>query len=102
MLFSLLVAFIVSPWLAFIILKNVRHDGQEEEGKGLVRLNEKILGPLIDIRKKRLVAFGVIGGLLLLALALVPLKAVTMKMLPFDNKSELQVIIETPEGRTME
>ena len=39
-----------------------------------------------------------VGGLLLLALVLVPLKLVTVKMLPFDNKSELQVIIDMPEG----
>jgi multidrug efflux pump subunit AcrB len=103
MIFSLLVAFIVSPWLAYIVLKNVRHGlGNEEEKQGLSRLYEKLLGPLIDARKKRLIAFAVIGVLLLLAFVLVPLKKVTMKMLPFDNKSELQVIIDMPEGRTLE
>ena len=103
MLFSLLVAFIVSPWLAYIVLKNVRHGlGHEEEKQGLARLYEKLLGPLIDARKKRLIAFAVIGVLLMLAFVLVPLKKVTMKMLPFDNKSELQVIIDMPEGRTLE
>jgi multidrug efflux pump subunit AcrB len=103
MVFSLLVAFIVSPWLAYIILKNVRHGLGHEEGKtGLARLYEKMLGPLIDVRKKRLIAFAAIGVLLLLAFVLVPLKKVTMKMLPFDNKSELQVIIDMPEGRTLE
>ena len=103
MVFSLLVAFIVSPWLAYIVLKNVRHGlGHEEEKQGLARLYEKLLGPLIDARKKRLIAFAVIGVLLMLAFVLVPLKKVTMKMLPFDNKSELQVIIDMPEGRTLE
>ncbi len=103
MVFSLLVAFIVSPWLAYIILRNVRHGlGHEEEKQGLSRLYEKLLGPLIDARKKRLIAFAAIGVLLLLAFVLVPLKQVTMKMLPFDNKSELQVIIDMPEGRTLE
>ncbi len=103
MVFSLLVAFIVSPWLAYIVLKNVRHGLGHEEGKtGLARLYEKLLGPLIDVRKKRLIAFAAIGVLLLLAFVLVPLKKVTMKMLPFDNKSELQVIIDMPEGRTLE
>ncbi|MEN6448107.1 MAG: efflux RND transporter permease subunit [Syntrophaceae bacterium] len=102
MLFSLLVAFIVSPWLSYIVLKNVRHKSGQEEGHGLHRLYGKLLGPLIDARRKRLLAFAVILGLLLLSLILVPLKAVTMKMLPFDNKSELQVIIDMPEGRTLE
>jgi len=103
MLFSLLVAFIVSPWLSYIVLKNVRHGLDHQEGKqGLARLYEKMLGPLVDARKKRFIAFSVIVILLLLAFVLVPLKQVTMKMLPFDNKSELQVIIDMPEGRTLE
>lgn len=103
MLFSLLVAFIVSPWLAYIVLKNARHskgnDGEENKDGGLYG---KLVGPLIDARNKRLAAFGIITALLVLAFILVPLKAVTMKMLPFDNKSELQVIIDMPEGRTLE
>ncbi|MFA5321580.1 MAG: efflux RND transporter permease subunit [Smithella sp.] len=102
MLFSLLVAFIVSPWLAYIVLKNVRHGGKDNEGERLTRLYEKLLGPLIDVRKKRIIAFSVILGLLLISVALVPLKLVTMKMLPFDNKSELQVIIDMPEGSPLE
>ena len=102
MLFSLLVAFIVSPWLAYIVLKNVRHHGEEKEERGIARHYEKFLTPLIDVRKKRFVALSVILGLLLISLLLVPLKQVTMKMLPFDNKSELQVVIDMPEGCTLE
>ena len=103
MLFSLLVAFIVSPWLAYIVLRNVRHKGGEEHEDGkFTRFYEKLLGPLIDARKKRFIAFAAVGGLLLLAMLLVPLKQVTMKMLPFDNKSELQVIIDMPAGSTLE
>lgn len=103
MVFSLLVAFIVSPWLGYIVLKNVRHGlDREEDKKGLARLYEKLLDPLVSARKKRLIAFFVIIALLVLAIVLVPLKKVTMKMLPFDNKSELQVIIDMPEGRTLE
>jgi multidrug efflux pump subunit AcrB len=102
MLFSLLVAFIVSPWLAYMVLKNVHHEPGHEEGAGLKNFYEKLLGPLIDIPKKRMITFAVILGLLVLALVLLPLKAVTVKMLPFDNKSELQVIIDMPEGKTLE
>ncbi|MGB5219058.1 MAG: efflux RND transporter permease subunit [Smithella sp.] len=101
MIFSLLVAFIVSPWLAYIVLKNVRHK-EEKEGKGIAGYYEKFLSPLIDVKKKRIVALSVILGLLLLSVILIPLKQVTMKMLPFDNKSELQVVIDMPEGRTLE
>jgi multidrug efflux pump subunit AcrB len=103
MLFSLLVAFIVSPWLSYIVLKNVRRKGPggHDEGKPDGWYG-RLLGPLIDAPKKRLIALASVGGLLLLAMLLVPLKQVTMKMLPFDNKSELQVIIDMPEGRTLE
>jgi len=102
MLFSLLVAFIVSPWLSYIVLKNVRHGTGEKEGEKLHHLYETLLGPFIESRKKRFLAFGAVLGLLTLAVLLLPLKLVTVKMLPFDNKSELQVIIDMPEDRTLE
>jgi len=104
MLFSLLVAFIVSPWLSYIVLKGVKHKGPEDNSKGdkLLNIYGKILGPMIDNRNKRLLALGIVALLLGLAMLLVPLKAVTVKMLPFDNKSELQVIIDMPEGTTLE
>jgi multidrug efflux pump subunit AcrB len=104
MLFSLLVAFIVSPWLSYIVLKGVKHKGPEDDSKGdkLLNIYGKILGPMIDNRNKRLLALGIVALLLGLAMLLVPLKAVTVKMLPFDNKSELQVIIDMPEGTTLE
>lgn len=102
MLFSLLVAFIVSPWLSYIVLKGVKHKGETKEGERMLQIYEKVLGPLIDSRKKRLLALGIVGLLLGLAILLVPLKAVTVKMLPFDNKSEIQVIIDMPEGKTLE
>lgn len=104
MLFSLLVAFIVSPWLGYIVLKNVKQDltHGHEEGKTMKSFYEKTLGPLIESRFKRFVALACVGLLLILALILLPLKLVTVKMLPFDNKSELQVIIDMPEGKTLE
>ena len=102
MLFSLLVAFIVSPWMSYKVLKNVKQTTREEEGKKLYAFYEKMLGPLIDNRKKRLIALGFVTLLLGLAVVLIPFKAVTVKMLPFDNKSELQVIIDMPEGVSLE
>lgn len=102
MLFSLLVAFIVSPWMSYIVLKNVKPEGHEKEGEKLLNLYGRILGPLIDNPKKRYLALGGVLALLIGALLLLPLKKVTVKMLPFDNKSELQVIIDMPEGTTLE
>ncbi len=102
MIFSLLIAFIVSPWMSYKVLKNVRSVEHEEEAAGLHRLYEKMLGPLIDSRRKRIFALGVVLFLLFLALLLIPLKGVKLKMLPFDNKSELQLIVNLPESDTIE
>jgi multidrug efflux pump subunit AcrB len=102
MIFSLLVAFIVSPWLSYIVLKNVKKTDVTEESGRMFRVYKSILGPLLDSRQKRMLALGSVVFLLLLAVTLVPLKKVTVKMLPFDNKSELQVIIDMPEGKTLE
>ncbi|MDF1536876.1 MAG: efflux RND transporter permease subunit [bacterium] len=103
MLFSLLVAFTVSPWLSFKVLSGSRNGGGHEEGTSrLDRLYEKILRPLVKKRSLRLSALAVVVLLLCASVALVPMKKVTMKMLPFDNKSELQVIIDMPEGTTLE
>jgi multidrug efflux pump subunit AcrB len=102
MLFSLLVAFIVSPWLSYLVLKNARLEAEHEGGGRLHLLYERLLGTFIDNPRKRMTAFAAIFGLLMFAVILLPLKAVTVKMLPFDNKSELQVIIDMPEGTTLE
>ena len=102
MLFSLLVAFIVSPWLSYKVLKNVKSGKAGEETGRLHAMYERILGPLIDSRVKRWSVLAGVAGLLLVAMLLVPFKGVTVKMLPFDNKSELQVIIDMPEGVSLE
>jgi multidrug efflux pump subunit AcrB len=101
MIFSLLIAFIVSPWMSYKVLRNVKPSGHEEAGK-LYGFYEKILGPLIDDRKKRTAALAVVLMLLGLSLLLIPLKGVKLKMLPFDNKSEVQIIVDMPEGVTLE
>lgn len=105
MIFSLLVAFIVSPWLSYIVLKNEKHEGSEAEehqGGKMVEIYKHILTPLIESRSKRLNSMRIIAALLILSLTLIPLKLVQFKMLPFDNKSEIQVIVDMPEGSTLE
>jgi multidrug efflux pump subunit AcrB len=102
MIFSLLIAFIVSPWMSYKVLKNVKKMEHGEEAVGLHRAYEKMLGPLLDSRNKRIFALGAVVLLLLLALLLIPLKGVKLKMLPFDNKSELQLIVNLPEDVSME
>jgi multidrug efflux pump subunit AcrB len=108
MIISLLIAFIVSPWLSMIVLKRVKHTPKEDEKetKGLLakfnRIYEKNLRGLLEKPKKRYFFFGLVGALLIVAFLLVPLKLTTVKMLPFDNKSELQVVIDMPEGSALE
>ncbi len=102
MIFSLLIAFIVSPWMSFKVLKNVRPHGEHEGAGRFASLYDRMLSPLIDSRRRRFLALAVVLLLLGLSLVLIPLKAVTLKMLPFDNKSELQVIVDMPEGVTLE
>ncbi len=109
MLLSLLIAFIISPWLSYILLKGTKKDseghGEKEESRFMGTLNkmyEANLRGLLESKKKRVI--GLVLVLLLMGgtIALVPLKLVIVKMLPFDNKSELQVIIDMPEGSTLE
>ena len=102
MLFSLLVAFIVSPWLGYKVLGKPGVMARHKPEKDFYPLYERIIAPLMDDAKKRRLALAGVGTLLALALALVPLKLVTVKMLPFDNKSEMQVIIDMPEGSALE
>ncbi len=104
MIFSLLVALIATPWLCFRLLKT--EEGHHEEyditKTGYYKLFNTILSPFIESSFKRWMAFGVVGLMLAGAIALVPMKAVQMKMLPFDNKNEFQVILDMPEGSSLE
>ena len=107
MLLSLLIAFIISPWLSFIVLRKTRPGpgGEKAEGRLLGAFNrvyERNLRGLLESRKKRRRFFALVFGLLIGAMLLVPAKLTRVKMLPFDNKSELQVVIDTPEGTSLE
>ncbi|MBS1810642.1 MAG: efflux RND transporter permease subunit, partial [Acidobacteria bacterium] len=108
MIFSLLVAFIVTPWASLRLLKREggdHHGGHDHEGgeEGrMTKLYRVVMGKLIRVPKWR---YGFLLGvvvLLLASMALVGLKLVRVKMLPFDNKSEFQVIVDMPEGTPLE
>ncbi len=108
MLVSMLVAFVITPWAAYRILRGPAERGALHGQEGgekedlLTRVYRKVMSPLIHSTAWRNVFLGVIVALLLAAFALVPLGAVVVKMLPFDNKSELQLIVDMPEGTTLE
>ncbi|HEV2115608.1 MAG TPA: efflux RND transporter permease subunit [Terriglobales bacterium] len=105
MVFSLIVAFVVSPWAALRLLRHCAsengHDLHESEG-WTTRLYRRLMNPLIASPRQRWFFLGGVVVLLLAAAAFVPLKWVHVKMLPFDNKSEFQVIIDMPDGTTLE
>ena len=101
MIFSLVVAFVVTPWAAVRLLKPAAHDDQREENL-LTRLYRRVMGPLIASGTSRAIFLAGVVALLLAAAALVPLELVRLKMMPFDNKSEFQVVIDMPEGTALE
>ncbi|MGE3401920.1 MAG: efflux RND transporter permease subunit [Vicinamibacterales bacterium] len=101
MLFSLAAAFVVTPWAAVRLLRSGGAHAHEQEGR-FTRLYRRVMGRLMANGRTRLAFLGAVAGLLLAAIALVPLQLVTVKMLPFDNKSELQVVIDMPEGTPLE
>ena len=100
MLFSLAAAFIVTPWAAARLLRTAAH-GHASEGAA-TRLYRRAMSGLIGNGRMRLAFLAGVSVLLLASAALVPLKLVTVKMLPFDNKSEFQVIVDMPEGTALE
>ena len=105
MIFSLLVAFIVSPWAARLLFG--RGGGGPHEAKGetaLTRLYRRAMTPLVSENggRQRLAFFAAIAVLFAGAAALVPLGVVKVKMLPFDNKNEFQVVVDFPDGTPVE
>ncbi len=104
MMFSLLVAFVVSPWASLRLLRHsaTRAAHHEHEEDWPTRLYRRFMTPMVHSARWRYLFLLAIVLLLLAAVALVPLKLVQVKMLPFDNKSEFQVVIDMPNGTTLE
>ena len=120
MFWSMLIAFIVTPWASIRILRWGKKYSRLTEGTvsatdaGQVHLHSehpedfftklyrRFMGPMIAQAKWRWVFLASIVGLLLVAMALVGIGWVKVKMLPFDNKSEFQVILNMPEGSALE
>lgn len=110
MLLSLGIALIVTPWLSLKLLKHHAHghdasDDAAAKDSGLKRLFRTVMTPFLAGKhagKKRLVLFTAIVATVLLSVSLAVVQLVVLKMLPFDNKSEFQVIVDMPEGRPLE
>lgn len=105
MVFSLLTAFIVTPWASVRLLKHkkdISGDGYGEKEDWSVRLYRRIMTPLIEAPHWRWSFLIGVVVLLVAACAMIAVGWVRVKMLPFDNKSEFQVILDMPESATLE
>jgi multidrug efflux pump subunit AcrB len=101
MAFSLLVAFVVTPWAAVRLLKPATHRDEGREDV-VTRLYRRVMGPLIASGRRRAMFLAGVALLLLGAIAFLPLGLVGVKVMPFDNKSDFQVMIDMPEGTALE
>jgi multidrug efflux pump subunit AcrB len=100
---SLAVAFIVTPSLAYFLLKgHARASSKGPNPAGFARRYASVITPLMDRPAARRAFYGSLVALLFVSVGLVFMKAVKLKMLPFDNKSEFQVVMDLPEGTTLE
>lgn len=109
MILSLLVAFVITPWLALrfsskVIDNSTTQSSDNEPGK-LLTLSTKLMTPFVKGPKQRLHRWMLLAGIAMLIIGslLLPIyQAVVLKMLPFDNKSEFQVVLDMPEGTSLE
>jgi multidrug efflux pump subunit AcrB len=106
-IFSTLCALTIVPWMSHLLLKN--HPGQKQDKKGdrqkssfITRIYRRGVDPFLDSRTKRWLLLGTVMLLLAVPLVLVVFRLVPLKMLPFDNKDELQIVIDLPEGTPLE
>ena len=105
MLLSLFVALTITPYLGYLFLREKEKKGEEkEEAKSvqdtfIYKMYERFERPLIENKKKRWLFLGITVVLLLASVALFFTKTVAVKMLPFDNKNEFQIVIDMPEER---
>ncbi len=102
---STLVAFLVTPWLASKLIKPksaAEVDEESEKSQGFSQFYRRMLTPLLENRKKGKFVLWVVLVLFIVAAMLPVMRLVPLKLLPFDNKNELQVIIDMPENSTLE
>jgi len=116
MLMSMVVAFTITPWLAYQLLKRRRgvngaapggHDGAEDDvgamqRSPLYRVFRPLMAPLLRSRGKAWGFLGIMALLTVLASGLAAGRSVPLKMLPFDNKNELLLVLDFDEGTTLE
>ncbi len=109
MLISLFVALTITPYLGYIFLreKEDKKKGKKKPAKtleesGIFKFYKRMIDPLLNNKWNRYAFFGINIFLLIATSAMFLTKHVAVKMLPFDNKNEFQIIVDMPEGSTLE
>lgn len=104
MVFSFFVAVTLTPWLMmkFAAKAASTNEGHHEAIGGLGRVYMAIARPILQTRARSLVFLLIVGVATMASLALFYTQHVTVKLLPFDNKTELQVVVDLPEGSSVE
>lgn len=110
MMISLIVALTLTPYLGYIFLREKENKGTSHNENKPARLEESriykiyyaVINPMLETRWKRWTFVSSIVVILIASMMLFYTKSVAVKMLPFDNKNEFQVMIDMPEGTTLE
>ncbi len=110
MMLSLIVALTLTPYLGYIFLREKEKKGSAHksskptvlEESRIYKIYHAFINPMLETRWKRWTFIISIVVILLSSLMLFYTKSVALKMLPFDNKNEFQVLIDMPEGTTLE
>ncbi|RRO24494.1 efflux RND transporter permease subunit [Flavobacteriaceae bacterium 14752] len=107
MILSLFVALTIVPYLGFVFLKKTEKTSEDEKPKDITdskiyKFYKKLQQPLLENKAKRWGFLGIIFFILFASFILFFTNSVIVKMLPFDNKNEFQIVIDLPEGSTLE
>jgi multidrug efflux pump subunit AcrB len=105
MLFSFFVAIVIAPWLMLRLHRQGRalREPEAAHGEGFLgRLYRRLATPIVRSRRSAWIFLGAVGAATVLVCLLFVTRSVTVKLLPFDNKSEMSVVVDLPEGATLE
>ncbi len=105
MLFSFFVAMVIAPWLMLRLHPEGRpvHEHEAAHGEGFLgRLYRRFATPVVRSRRSAWIFLIAVGVATLLVCLLLVMRSVTVKLLPFDNKSEMAIVVDLPEGATLE
>jgi len=109
-IFSTFCALTIVPWFSHLLLRKLKPAGttsaEEQNARMkksmLHRVYRNVLNPFLDSRQKRYLLLAAVVGLLLVSMSLALLRLVPLKLLPFDNKNEFQIVLDLPDGTPLE